>query len=199
MANQTYQLVITGNAAGQFVQNIFHYRMDDDGYTNRLQAAQGLIGGWLAADKHVNFLAMVPTSYIAKSVKARRITNGGGPEFIDVSIDTEPGTFGDGMQTSANGPTLIWNTSGGPRRIGKTFLPGIANSNINGGEITAAAIAELYDQASEFDDDFNATGGATPVCTFCIPRSNDPATRSLVVDVQISRYLGVQRRRQLPV
>lgn len=199
MANQTYQLVVTGNSAGQFVQNIFHYRLDDDSYTTRLLSAKGLIDGWLAADRHESFLAMCPDTYILKSVKARRVTNGGGPEWVDVSQDGEEGTGGSGLQASANGPVIIWNTDGGARRVGKTFISGIAKANINAGEIKEDFLADLITAAGDYRQSFSAVGGATPTCTFCIPRSNDLSTRSLVVDVQVSRYLGQQRRRNLPV
>jgi len=199
MAQQTYQLVVTTNAAGQFCQNIFHWRMDDAGFANRLVAAKGLIDGFIADGKVDKYLDMVPDAVLLKSLKARRVTNGGGPEYIDVSLDGSPGTFGAGLQASANGPTIIWNTNGGARRVGKTFLPGLSSSKINGGEIAEAAVIALYGNANLFRDPFAAVGGGGPECVFCIPRSNDPATRSLVLDVQVGRYLGVQRRRQLPV
>lgn len=199
MANQTYQLVVTGDAAGQFVQNVFHYRMDDNGFSNRLAAAQGLFNGWFAATMHEYFLQWHPSTYTAKSVKVRRRTNGGGPEYVDTQINGETGTGGTGMQASANGPVLIWNTDGGPRRIGKTFVSGIAKANVNAGEITAAFLTDLIDNANQFITPFAAVGGGAPFCTFCIPRSSDVSVRSLVTNCQVGRYLGVQRRRQLPV
>lgn len=199
MANQTYQLVITGNNAGQFCQNVFHYRLDDDGFTTRLLAAKGLVDGFLAADRPENFLDMHPDSYQILSIKARRVTNGGGPEWIDTSL---AGTFGDAgssCQVSANGPVIVWNTDGGARRIGRTFINGIAKTNINAGEITTIFLGNLMDAAEALRTSFPTVGGGAVTCTFCIPRSNDLSTRSLVVNHQIGRYLGVQRRRQLPV
>lgn len=198
MANQTYRLVITGNAAGQFVQNIFNYRMDDDSFSNRLLAAKGLIDGFLAVSKQDDFLGMVPEEYLMKSIKCRRITNGGGPEYIDTSVDGSPGVFGSGMQMSGAGPVIIWNTDGGARRVGKTFLPGIGADEVNGGEIVATAIAGLLAAANTFRASFNAVGGSTPSCLLCIPRSNDPETRSLIVGAQVSKIVGQMRRRQLP-
>jgi hypothetical protein len=199
MANQTYALVITGNSAGQFVQNIFHFRMDDDGFANRLLAAKGLIDGFLADAKEVAFLEMVPSAYQMMSIKARRVTNGGGPEWIDTSVASTPGAGGAGLQMSGAGPVILWFTDGGPRRVGKTFLPGIANANINGGEIEAAFLVTLNDEAETFRSPFPAVGGTTPTCTMVIPRTGDPATRSIVTANLVSKDLGVQRRRQLPV
>lgn len=199
MANQTYSLVITGNAAGQFVQNVLHYRMDDGGFANRLLSAKGLLDGWIAADLQDNWLAMLPTTYLLQSIKTRRLTNGGGPEYVDVSLQGSAGTGGTGMQASANGPVIIWNTDGGPRRVGKTFLPGISPSKMDGGEILDAFLIVLKNNAVPLSQPFNAVGGGSPPCQFCIPRHNDASLRSLPVGVQISKHIGQQRRRQLPV
>lgn len=199
MANQTYSLILTGNAAGQFVQNILHWRMDDSGFANRLLSAKGLVDGFIAGVNVGAFLNMCPDSYILQSVKARRITNGGGPEYVDVSVQGSTGTAGSGMQASANGPTIIWNTDGGPRRVGKTFIPGISPDNMDGGEITQDFLDDLLTAASQLSGNFTTVGGGGVTCVFCIPRHNDPATRSLVVDFQVSKMIGKQRRRQLPV
>jgi len=199
MAQQTYRLVITGNAAGQFVQNVFHYRIDDDSFANRLLAAKGLVDGFLAAGQDSNFLGMCSSAYEMMSIKARRITNGGGPEWIDASVASSPGTLGAGMAMSGAGPVIIWNTDGGPRRVGKTFIPGISPDNVDGGEISAVTIGFLLGMAALFRIAFNAVGGGTPSCVLCIPRSNDPSVRSLIVGAQVSKDVGQQRRRQLPV
>lgn len=199
MANQTYSFVITGNAGGQFVQNIFHYRLDDAGFANRLLSAKGLVDGWIAASRQDDWLSMLPSSYSLMSVKARRITNGGGPEYVDVSLQGSTGEGGTDMEASANGPVIIWNTDGGARRIGKTFVPGISQDNMDGGEIKNAFIVTLINSANAFKGAFATVGGGGVQCVFCIPRANDPGTRSLVVGVQVSKMIGQQRRRQLPV
>lgn len=199
MANQTYRLVISGNCAGQFVQNIFHYRMDDDSFTNRFLAAKGLVDGFLAGDHPVNFLAMLPDAYVLKSVKARRVTAGGGPEYTDTSLDGSPGTLGSDTNMSGSGPVIIWLTNGGARRLGKTFLAGLSPTYVDGGEITDAGLSAINGAATDFRAVFNAIGGGTPTCTLVVPRSNDLSTRSLVVGNQVSKNVGLQRRRQLPV
>ncbi len=199
MANQTYQFVITGNSSGQFVQNVLHYRMDDDSFADRLLSAKGLVEGWLAATKQLFWIGLHPEEYIMKSIKARRITNGGGPEWLDVSLDGTEGTAGSGSQMSGAGPTIIWNTDGGPRRIGKTFISGIPDTWVNGGEITATALTTIATVAGLFSGSFNAVGGTTPQCTMCIPRASDPSVRSLILQAQVSKIIGQQRRRQLPV
>jgi len=199
MANQTYAMVITGNAGGQFVQNILHFRMDDDSFTNRLLAAKALVDGWLGDDRAAAWLALHPDNYALRSVKCRRVTNGGGPEWIDVSTSGDPGSLGSGMQMAGAGPVILWHTDGGARRIGKTFISGISPDYVDGGEITNACLAFLQTAATDLRASFPASGGSNPTVTMCIPRSNDPATRSLIVGHIISKDVGTQRRRQLPV
>ena len=199
MANQTYQLVVTYNAFGQFCQNVFHYRIDDDSFANRLLAAKGLIDGFIAAGRPTTLMDMFPNEVEMKSLKARRVTNGGGPEYVDVSEDGRNGTAGEDPQNSGAGPVIIWYTDGGPKRIGKTFISGISHFDLSGGEISTGFLTLLRTRANTFRAAFNTVGGTTPVATFCIPRTSDMNTRSLVVDCNVSKNVGVQRRRQLPV
>lgn len=199
MAQQTYSLVVTGICAGQFVQNVFHYRFDPDGFTNRLLAAKGLVDGWIAALKHEVLLAMLPDAYEMKSVKARQTSNGGGPEWIDISLDGQTGTLGTGTSVPGVGPVIIWYTLGGPKKKGKTFLAGIANGNIGGDEIALSVVNELDSQANDFWPTFNVVGGGAVPALMVIAKSGDPETRYQVTFGKTSRYVGKQRRRQLPV
>jgi len=199
MALETYQLVVTGVCAGQFVQNVFHYRIDDAGFSNRLLSAKGLVDGWLNDGKLDNLLSMVPDVYIVKSIKARRITGGGGPEYVDISAAGGEGTLGSGTQMTGAGPVIIWFTDGGARRIGKTFLAGIAAANVDGGEITAATITTLLTEATAYRANFVTIGGGGVTAVLVVPRSDNPATRSIVNGALISKDVGKQRRRQLPV
>lgn len=199
MAQETYRLIVTWRSADQFAQNVLHYRMDDAAFASRLLAAEGLILGWLNAEVHFTLLNMVPAACVMKSIRARRITNGGGPEFINVSVDGEDGERTGIMQTSSVGPVIIFNTNGGPRRVGKVFLPGISDTDVEGGEITQALLDVIQDGANNMMNEFPAVGGGTPQCLLVIPRSNDPSVRSLILQAQISKNTGKQRRRQLPV
>lgn len=199
MANQTYQLVVSGNLAGQFVQNVFHYRMDDDSFANRLLAAKGLSDGFIAATCDELFLDMCPFPYEMLSLKTRCITGGGGPEYIDLSVSGQNGTRTGTVQTSSSGPVILWHTDGPNRSTGKTFIPGISASDAEGGEISAAAKTAILAAAVDFLQPFTAVGGGTPECRLCIPKANDPTTRYLVDAAMIAKDIGKQRRRQLPV
>ena len=199
MANQTFQLVITGTAADQFVQNVFHFRMDPDSFSNRLLAAKGLVDGFLDADKSEKFLEMCPDSYVIKSIKCRQITDGGGPEWVDITQEGEVGTLGAGMSVPGVGPVIIWYIDGPPKCKGRTFIPGIPNGAIGGDEIASATITALNDAASDFRVAFNAIGGTAPAVAMCIPTTANPAIRFLVNGNAVSRIVGKQRRRQVPV
>lgn len=199
MATQTYQLIVTGICADQFVQNVLHFRMDDDGYTNRLAAAKGLIDGLIAADWHASFLACVPDAYVMQSLKARRVSNGGGPEWISTELQGSEGTLGSDTEISGAGPVAILYTDGGPRRIGKIFFPGIAPANVDGDQISQATLDTINSSLETMRVPFDAVGGTTPPVTLTIPRANNLALRSNIVESTVSRYVGKQRRRQVPV
>lgn len=199
MAAETYQLVISGQCAGQFVQNILHYRMDDASFSSRLAAAKGLVLGWEEADLGGAWVSLLPVPYVINSVKARRITNGGGPEYISVALQGSAGLQGTNVQTSSAGPVLLWHTNGPNRSVGKTFLAGIGTTNVEGGEISASFLAILFEFATDLRQSFPAVGGSTPTCDMVIPKTGDPSTRYLVDGVQISKDIGKLRRRQLPV
>lgn len=199
MANQTYQVVLTGNLAGQFVQNVLHYRMDDSSFTNRLLSAKGLLDGWIADDKDLSWFDMLPEPYIYLSAKARCITGGGGPEHVNLTHTGQTGSRGSTIQTSSAGPVVIWHTDGPNRSTGKVFLPGIAVGDVQGGEISAACITALEAALADFITSFPAVGGTTPECYLCVAKSGDPDTRYLVDNYRIAKDVGQQRRRQLPV
>jgi len=198
MAAQTYQLVISGNLAGQFVQNIFHYRMDDAAYPSRLQAAKGLLDGWLTDDKMDHFLDMCPTPYIAKSVKARCVTGGGGPEWIDTSVSGSTGTRGTVIGESGIGPVIIWYTDGGNRSNGKSFIPGVATEDIKNGELLVAGGTAILTAANDFWPGFDSEGASVVPVVMVVPRSSNMTLRALVVNANISKEIGQQRRRLLP-
>jgi len=199
MSLQTYQLVITGNCAGQFVQNVMHYRVDDSSFANRLLSAKGLVEGWEAAGKLGDFLDALPGPYIFLSVKARCITGGGGPEYISLIDTGTTGARGSSVQTSSAGPVVLWHTDGPNRSTGKTFLAGIAVGDVEGGEISASARSAFLTAMQSYLTSFPTVGGTTPQADFCIAKASDPTTRYLITDALIGKDVGKQRRRQLPV
>lgn len=199
MATQTYQLSVVGNSAGQFVTNVLHFRMDDDGYADRLLGAKGLVDGFIANGNLIGYLAMVPDAYVLSSLKCRRVSNGGGPEWINIDHSGNQGTFGSDTQISGAGPVIILYTDGGPRRKGKVFLPGIDPTKVDGDEIAAAAITTLLAKAADLFAGFSAVGGTTPSVVACVPHHNNMALRSLILHFAVSKIVGKQRRRQLPV
>lgn len=140
----------------------------------------------------------VPDAYTAQSLKCRRVSNGGGPEWVDLAINGEVGDLGSDTQISGVGPVGILYTDGGPRRVGKIFFPGLSPEHVDGDEISATAITTIKAKLESMRGSFNAVGGTTPPVTLCIPRHDNLAIRSNIVGVSVSRIVGKQRRRQLP-
>ena len=199
MANQTYQLVINGTLANQFVANVFHFQMDDASYPNRLAAAAGLIAGFVLNSCVDNFLLCCPVGYTVLSVKARCVTGGGGPEFIDLGNAGDAGNRTGNVQTSSAGPVVLWLTDGPNRSQGKTFIPGISVSDAEGGEISAAAKTAMLAAVYDFMVPFSAQGSGTPTASLCIAKASNAAIVYLVTNAMIAKDIGKLRRRQLPV
>lgn len=199
MALQTYVLVVSGNLAGQFVQNVFHYRLDDAAAPTKLKAAKSLVAGWEAASKPSNLLDCLPGAYTWLSTKARLVTSGGGAEWASLENQGDTGTRPGDIQASSSGPVVTWFTDGPNRRIGKTFLPGIRSLDVVDGEISVGFITLINTRMGTFRANFDTVGELVTTAQFVIAKSGDPTTRSLVVNNNVSKDVGVQRRRVLPV
>jgi len=199
MAIQTYQLVLSGNLAGQFVQNVLHYRMDDDSFANRLLSAKALVEGWESASLTGTWCNLLPIPYTFLSAKGKCLTDGGGPEYISLNDTGTAGTQGAHVQTSSAGPVVVWVGDAPNRSSGKVFLPGIGTTNAQGGQISASFLGVMHTYLDDLIDPFPAAGGTTPQCDLCWVKAVDPTTRYIVTGYRIGKDLGQQRRRQLPV
>jgi len=199
MAINTYQLIFSGNLAGQFVQNVLHLRMDDAGYAAALEAAKGLVDGFLAASREDDWLDLHCVSYLLNSIKCRRVSGGIGPEWIDTTVAGGGGSRSGASQSSSNGPVILLIPLGAARRVGKIFVAGISSTDADRGMITAAAITALDAAATALLQPFTASGGATPAVNWCIASATNKADTIAIGAIDVCKEIGVQRRRQLPV
>jgi len=199
MAINTYQLIFSGNSCGQFVQNVLHLRMDDAGYAAALQAAKGLVDGFLAASREDDWLDMHCESYTLMSLKCRRVSGGIGPEWIDISVTGTNGSRSGVSQSSSNGPVVLLIPLGSPRRVGKIFVSGISLTDADRGQISVAAIAAIDAAATALLQTFTAVGGATPAVNWCIASAANKADTLAIGAMEVCKEIGVVRRRQLPV
>jgi len=196
MAQQTYRLVITGNAAGQFVQNVLHYQFDDAGYTTSQVAAAQLITKWHNTNAAL-WRAILPTDYLLKSYKAVKVTGGGGFSSFLPNPGTQAGTRPGAQSASALNPVVIITPIPLTRARGKIFLPGISETDIQDGVFTAAYTSAVTSALSTLLDDLVLAGGGTPTAVYGWLKK-DGVTFVTGDNSFLSQNLGTQRRRMKP-
>lgn len=197
MASQIYTLDLNWNSAGQFCSNILHYVFDDSGYSTTAQAAQALINRWIAVSQS-SWLNMLPTAVIQLSAKARKATGVGGFEAVTLFASSVTGTRTGGMSASGLSPVLVHYPLNRRLGRGRTFLPGLSETDGSAGVFTNAYKGAVGTAINNAFADLVLVGGGTPTAEFVVKqRSGSPGWWSVGTTV-LSDLLGQQRRRQRP-
>lgn len=198
MADQLYQMIISYNCAGQFAQNIFHWRFDDAGFTNTHAAAFDLIGTW--SNAHIDHLTNIfAQNCEAVSIKGRRVSGGGGFEAIINYAPPEAGDWLADAQVSGLATVLIGYPLDESRPRWRAFIPGVPEDALVDGKFTNAfQVGVLTMFANGTFASFNLTGGGAPVAVHVIPGTT-PANSKLISEYRLSPTPGTMRRRQRPV
>jgi len=199
MPLETYEAVLSGNLGGQFVQTVLHFTVNNTGTTNPYLVAKDLAetltntSGWID-----EFMKVLPTAYTATSIRVRRKSDGGGPTYIVLGAAFADAT-GDrtgGIQTFQANPLLIWITSTNPDKPGKTYLPGVSETDADGGFLTSAFVTAV-DAFIVIAIDTFSTDTLTYACEFAIWRRESEVANS-IMGGRISPKIAVQKRRALP-
>lgn len=197
MATQTYQLVVSYDAAGRFAQNVLHFNFDDGGFASTLDAASALINAWQTA--HLDELQdVLPDSVLILSEKARRVSNGQGFEFVKLLGAGASGNRTGTMSTAGTGPVIVgYPANQQLRSRSRLFVPGITTTDTDAGTISSAAYTSFTASAQAFFTTFALTGGGAPTATPVIKKATPAASIPIVMGA-ISTMIGTQRRRQRP-
>jgi len=198
MADQVYSLVVTGLSGPQFVQNVFHYRFEDSGFSTTKSAAEALQVAWNNANR-ITWLTILPSDYTIKSYKGGRVSGGGGFEaFTPISAGTVVGARAGTQSATALNPVIVnAPLDETARGRGKKFLPGISETDIEDGVFTAAYKTAVASALVTLLDDITLTGGGAPTARYGWVKAN--GTFVLAGKVWLSMNLGTQRRRMRPV
>lgn len=197
MADETYRLTISYNAAGQFAQNVLHYEFDDHLFTDTILAANALINAW---DTHCTNALKDALSVHTQilSFKARRITTAGGFEAVKLGAVGDVGTRTGDLSASGLAPYIRFITNEIPPVQGRMFLPGVSDSDCQTGFISSAYFTDLTSLADVLDDALTLSGGGAPTATPVI-RTVSPVRASIPIHVAVpSPIVSTQRRRQRP-
>lgn len=197
MAVHIYQLGINYNVGGQFATNVLHYTFDDSSYADTATAAAKLCLSFQAANQ-TPLKTMLSQHVTILSYKARAVNVVGG---FEGGVITAPGVVGlrtGNLSASGQGPVIIWYPTANAKPRGRTFLPGISDTDVADGILTAAYKTVMATQISALLTPIVLTGGATPTASLALLRRGPPITSLPIGEAQTSDLVGMTRRRQVP-
>lgn len=197
MASQVYSISLNYNSGGQFAANIFHYQFDDAGFTTTAQAAAALLTAWTTAN-FANLRAILPTAVTILSSKGRRVTNSGGFEGSDVYSSSNTGTRTGTMKAAGIGPVIIWYGIGNSKLRGRTFVPGVTDTDCMDGILQSGIRTALNTFEGTMLAPIVLSGGGAPTATFGL-FSRASSIFTPISQAMTSDMVGQVRRRQLPV
>lgn len=200
MANETYEFILSGTLAGQFVQSVLHANVANTTDQNPFAMANELLLTFNAAGDGIELWCnMLPSDYQLTSARCRRILSAGGPTqiFLPATLHETIGQRAGLVSTAAANPLFIWLTTVRPAKTGRTFVPGVSETDIAemvlaSGLLTAMAAFGDYwrDGGTTITNAFNWTGA---ILRRELNGSDD------ITNYRVSPIIGQQRRRLRPV
>jgi hypothetical protein len=197
MATNIYTLNLNWNSGGQFCSTVMHYVFEDGGFPTTAGAAKALIDKWDAISR-ASWLNMLPTAVTLLSAKGRKATGVGGFEAVKLYSSGNTGARSGGMSATGLSPVLIHFPIDRRAGRGKTFLPGLSESDASAGVFLDSYRTAIATNIPTAFSDLTLVGGGAPVATFVVKtRSGSPGYWVAQVSI-LSDLLGQQRRRQRP-
>ena len=200
MALETYEVVISGTLAGQFVQTVMHCNVSNVGNQNPYVKAEELID---TLETGIDFFAtwcdVLPTSYTITSVRCRRILAAGGPTAIRLgsALNDSTGNRTGNISSAQLNPIIVWITDPRSDKPGRNFLPGISESDIDAMVYTSGWLTAAGLLITIVTTPFTLNDSSDPA-NFAIYRRALNAADSIDFG-RVSPVIGTQRRRLHPV
>jgi len=196
MATHTYQLRINYNAQNQFATNILHYGFDDSGFGSSAAAALALCNAWDTANRTL-LKNILPTTTTILSLKARALNMTGGFEGFLALPASQTGARTGNVAASGVSPLVILVPTVEPSGKGKSFLPGVTDTDLVDGEYQTGYVTAFNTNKHLYTDNLVLTGGGAPTA---IPGiySRKTLTLNAIKAVELGPVFGTQRRRQRP-
>lgn len=200
MSVETYEYTISGTLAGQFVQTVMHFNLDNTAATAPFPMALAIIA---KSNASAGFLAKwcdsLPNDYSITTVRCRQLLPAGGPTalYLASQLLYNNGTRGAASATSSIAPLIIWITNLRPSKTGRTFLPGVASIDISENQLSGGIVTAMEAFAAMFRDGFTTTTPAYLTQGSILRRSLHTADD--ISQFRVSPVIGNQRRRQKPI
>ncbi len=200
MANETYELIVSGKLAGQFVQNVLHVGIDNTGATDPFVIATAILTKFNTSGQFVDkWTDMLPAAYTLTSLRCRKILPTGGPTNIILqgSLVSDTGARSPGIGVATTSPLIIWLTALRPNKPGRTFIPGVAEDDLDGGVLSGALLTAMGSFATYWGNGGTLTSPAYSWDGQVYRRAI--AAGDAISNYRVSPIIGNQRRRELPV
>jgi len=200
MATEAYELVISGTLAGQFVQNVFHVNVNNVGSTNPYTEAKDILS---TLENTLDFWTfwtnILPGDYKTTSARCRKVISSGGPTAIMLASEMAEATGqrSGSIQAAQVNPVIVWLTTQRPNHPGRTFLPGLSETDCDDMVIVSGLIAAFEAFIDLIVTPFTLDGTSDP-SSFGIYRRALAASDDIMAG-RVSPLIGTQRRRLVPV
>lgn len=201
MAVDLYSVVLFGGICGQPVNNVLHFNGSETGAANPVQGGKDLnayLGDGTGAGTYTKlFLDCLPQNYTLLGLRARRINNGGGPTVTTTFTPIVGNRVGD-SDVSGIGPVGLYHgTPGlGVWITGKIFFPGVSNADIANNSFVDA----LRDAIGDFLDLSLSAAGPGPNGPWQQQINHQADNTAInILDYSVSKKVGTQRRRYVPI
>jgi len=192
-----YQLTLTGAIAGQFCQNILHFQFEELSSETPFINAVAIANGWVGQNL-VHWLSVLPSSYEMSSVRCRQISDGGGATYTQTSgVGGEVGARSDAISVTTVGPLLCFPATVDDAVVGKIFLPGVAEDDIEYNILGSSILTDITTFLSDFLDPVAISGTVVGNLNYCV--ANAAKDNWAKPDGgYASATIGTQRRRAKP-
>jgi len=198
MAQQTYSLIASYTAGGQFAQNVWHWQFDDAGFTTTKAAAQALQSAFVTLGHKAALLSILPTDVTINSLKGGRVSSPGGFDaFSPLAAVAHTGTRPGTMSASGIAPVLIHYPINLSLGRGRTFLPGVSELDVDDGLFVGTFRGAVQSALSTLFQNMVLTGGGGPTAVFGYFRRPQKVFVALPNTV-LSENLGQMKKRMRP-
>lgn len=206
MATEVYEHVLSATLAGQFCQTVFHTKVNNSSMVSAFGMADDLNKSLVAASSFNEFLtAATPAHYSQTSIRTRRVLPLNAPTAILLAgaFDRSVGQRTGNISSAQANPLIIWIPTTDPGKTGRTFIPGVSETDIEEMQLAPGLLSALQDLI-DWVKAPHATDGFAADYSVCVARRSPTPPKSVtsgddVFDGYVSPLIGTQRRRLHPV
>jgi hypothetical protein len=194
MATELYQLRVQGRHQQEYNECVLFFVGENLAAGDVFVNANSLLAGF-GITILPDWLALFPATYQVERLSAKRQSAAGGVELTtQYQIGTQPGTVSGAASAQQLCPIVRWIPPMGTKTAGRTFLPCIAESDIDANAPIAGWFTRLATVANAMLSTFSAGGIDWTIGVYS--RKHDSFVKALTYDT--SPIIGWQRRRQRP-